>query len=442
MEYSAPESLAIDLDDTSAYPGPEWIRNDLSLRIADGDMVVLASARCPIDAHPQCQPPPAAVAVRDQLPFDDGVLIPLEIAGPARSFAWWSGIKVLGATSLGGRSAIQLETTVAGADLIRAITDRGAWRELHPTDRVLMWLDEATLVPIRIEVFAARSPERDLWQIRRGYTDDDREPIFIIEISDLKVGPTTVEATLPLEAGSGGFIDGPSMVPELTLPTGFVHHRKGHWSLPSGGQVEVASWSDGRAWLMVQATDAWTEPRLFGMSLPFVRPVGLGAGSVGYMSPDGDQVSIHTPQLDVVISGSVPELTLIEAASSIRVGGQPVPDSWPEASIVAPEELPPGTLVPGLKGWSVLGITEGERTTLLLTGGGSRRVLIQSDSGDQLDPPTGPDVAEVRVRGSAGRFDAAATTLEWVEDDRVIQMRSQNVSLDELLDLAASMAPR
>jgi len=442
LRYTAPEQLAIRLNDTTAYPSADWTPNDVSVEFSDGDLVAVTSSPCPVEALPGCQKPPASTSIQGLRPFDPGLRKPLEIVGPAASLTWWSGLEVVGTPTLDGRPTIQVETTVAGADLIGAITDRGAWRELHPTDRVLMWLDEKTVVPVRIEVFAARSTERDLWEIRRGYADGETEPIFIVALSQMTTEPAAVDVDTPPDARSGGFTDGPAQVPPPDLDAGFTLHRSGQRTLHDGGQVEVASWSDGRAWVVIEATEAWSEPRLFGLASPFAQPVDLDDGSVGYLDPVGDAVAIHTDGLDLVVSGSVSEETLVAIARSLELTGRPVPPDWVQASVVEAAMLPVGTLLPRVEGWSILGMSVDERTTILMTGTGSRRVLITSQPGERLDPPTGPDVVAVDVRDTVGRFDAARATLEWVEGAQVIRMESETLGRDELVALAAAMVPR
>lgn len=442
--YSAPEQLAIEILDTTPYPDASWPSNDVRLTIADGDMVVSAGSSCPIAAMPACLIGPVSTAVLGQPPFADGVVTPLEIVGPGRSLTWSSAFEVAGVTELARRASIQVRSTVAAIDLIRAITDRGAWRELHPTDPVVMWLDEETLVPLRIEVFAADSPERDLWQLRRGYEDQlgGDEPIFVIELANLVTEPVDIETDLPNRPLSQSFVDGPVDLPQPDLPGGFEPHRSGHRPLPDGGRVDVASWSDGRAWLMVESTDDWSEPRLFGLTHPFVESIDLGEGSVGYLSPTGDSVAIHGEHRDVIVSGSVSRDTLVRAAATAGVTGRAVPAGWLEADIVDPTALPAATLLPDVDGWSLLARVDDDATTLLLTGGGSRTVLITQEPGSNLDPPRGPDFSEVSVRGVAGRHDASTATLEWIEDGQVVRMRSDTVGLEELVDIANRMETR
>jgi hypothetical protein len=443
LAYQAPEQLVIDLADTTSYPAGDWTRNDVRLEVSDGDVISFASTRCPVAAIPGCLRPAATNAIRDQKPFEDGVLVPLEIVGPGRSLAWWSGLEVVATPELDGRSTIQIETTVAGVDLIRAITDRGSWRELHPTDRILLWLDDETLIPLRVEVFAADSTERELWQIRRGYDDDPSgEPIFIIQMDALSTGGGGAEVSVPDYAPSGGFVDGVVEVQEPELDAAFTRHRSGTWPLPDGGVVNVAAWSDGRSWLMVEATDDWDEPQLFGMPALLVRQVDLGNGSVGYLDPNGGKLAIHGSDTNVLVSGSVPEEVLLNAGRSLGIRGLPTPDDWDQSSVADIDQLPSGTLIPDIDGWSILGHVEGDQISILMTGAGRRTVHITQTPGSRLDPPIGPDVSIVEVRGISGRSNSAAASLEWVESDRIIQLRSDTVSIEELHDIAEALLVR
>lgn len=441
LAYSSPESLALVLNDTTSYPNDDWTPNHVTLEAVDGDLVVVASSPCPRQALPHCQQPAGVTAFQDLRPFDPGVVAPLEIVGPAATFSWWSGLAVIGPADLDGVPTIQVETTVSGVELLAAITEHGAWRELHPTDRALLWLDETTLVPLRVEVFGADSPERDLWALRRGYSDPASEAILVVALTDVSVDAPAIDVVVPADARSGGFVDQPTEVPTPELEAGFDMHRRGRWELPGGGTVGVSSWSDGRSWIMVEATADWDEPSLFGLSTAFARPITLADGSAGYLDPTGSRLSIHTGDLDVVVSGSVTTEALLAAGASLRLGGEQIPGNWLQARTVEPAELPSGTLVPAADGWSILGLTEGDRTEILLAGTGAQRVVISAEPGNRLSQPVGADVVSVEVRGHDGRFDASSATLAWVEGGTVLQMRSDTVGLGELVRLATDMAP-
>lgn len=444
IDYGAPEQLAIELVDTTDYPDNGWVANDVQLTVSNGEMRILAGSPCPMAGMPDCLTDPSVRAFRDVPPFDNGVLLPLEIVGPGRSLTWPGGLEVLGHQTHQGRSAIQVRSTVAAVDLVAALVDHGAWRDFHPTDPVVMWLDEVTLVPLRLEVFPADSPERELWQLRRGYDDDlgGHQPILIVELSDLVTEPPEIELDTQVEAVSNGFVDMAVELPRVTVPSGFVPHRSGHRPLGEGGLVEVTTWSDGRSWLMIETTDDWDEPRLFGMSLPFVRPTELGDGSVGYMAPSGNKLAIHGEDVEMVVAGSVPPEILVEVAASLEIRGVEVPETWLEASTVDVSDLPAGTLAPRVEGWFASARVDEEVISILLSSGASRNILIIQREGTLLDPPAGPDVYEVEVRDMTGRYDASTGALEWVEDGRIVALRSDAVGMDALVEVADSMETR
>jgi hypothetical protein len=120
----------------------------------------------------------------------------------------------------------------------------------------------------------------------------------------------------------------------------------------------------------------------------------------------------------------------------------PTPDDWDQSSVVDIDRLPSGTLIPDIDGWSILGHVEGDQISILMTGAGRRTVHIIQTPGLRLDPPIGPDVSIVEVRGITGRSNSAAASLEWVEGDRIIQMRSDTVSIGELHDIAEALSVR
>jgi hypothetical protein len=133
---------------------------------------------------------------------------------------------------------------------------------------------------------------------------------------------------------------------------------------------------------------------------------------------------------------------LIEAGRTLGIRGLPTPDDWDQSSVVDIDRLPSGTLIPEIEGWSILAHVEGDQVSILMTGAGRRTVHITQTPGSRLDPPVGPDVSMVEVRGDTGRSNAAAASLEWVEGDRIVQMRSDTVSIEELQEIAEALSVR
>lgn len=439
LAYSAPESLELRLLDTTRYPTPEWVPNDVSITIEDDALVTSAPNSCPVAALPNCLRPAVSVALEGRIPFGDGPTTAHGLIGTNSGTPAWAGVEIVGAPTLADRPTIQVRTTVAAVDMIESLTALGAWRELHPTDAALVWLDEETLVPLRIEVSPAGSPERELWELRRDYRDTtDSEPILIVELSNFSTEPRAISIELPEDVRSAGFVE--ASVPEVTpvLPEGFTAHRSGRWTLPDGGDVLVSTWSDGRSWLMVQTTSDWTDPRLFGISTAFARRIDLGGG-VGYLDPLGRSIALHTGEIDVLISGSVSQQALIEAAGSLGIEGEPLPPDWEQASTIQAGELPSRALVPTAEGWLTLSRVGVDRVTTLMVGSGASTVMIRQVTGERLEPPEGPDSIVVDVRATSARFDPGSSVLEWVENSMIVSLQGNGVGLEDLVDIAEKM---
>jgi hypothetical protein len=337
--------------------------------------------------------------------------------------------------------AIRVETSVAGAEIVAALTTHGSWRELHPTDQVIMWLDPVDLVPLRVEVTPAESRERDLWAGRRGYVDEPGVPILIIDI-DRTSGVSDWSASPARDAVGGGFERGATSLTGLVID-GYAPYRSGVWTTHDDREIEVASWSDGRSWIVVEAADDWERPSLFGVSSAPVVPFDLGDGSVGYLASDGATVAIHGSDVEIAISGTAPVDRLIDVARTIGVVGIAVPDVWPQAGAVAPADLPARALVPDTEGWRAMAVIDGDTVTITLTGASARAVTITERPGTRLSVPTGPDVAEISLRGGTGRVDFVAGRLEWLESgSTVVSITGTTVSVDELVEIAESMERR
>jgi CheY-like chemotaxis protein len=107
--------------------------------------------------------------------------------------------------------------------------------------------------------------------------------------------------------------------------------------------------------------------------------------------------------------------------------------------------------MPGMSGIEVarqIGRTAPSTAVILYTAFGDRALLTEAlDAGARgfvltqapdaaFAPPLEPDVRGVEVRGTAGRYTPGHGELEWVEDGRVVSLRSATLSLDELVAVA------
>ena len=85
---------------------------------------------------------------------------------------------------------------------------------------------------------------------------------------------------------------------------------------------------------------------------------------------------------------------------------------------------------------------DGRTVTLAYAGPGARGFLLVQAPGDRLTPPLDDDPLGARVRGHDGRWSPGRGELEWVEDHRVLTLRSNTLPLEELLTIGASLEPR
>ena len=212
------------------------------------------------------------------------------------------------------------------------------------------------------------------------------------------------------------------------------------------GQDEIRTWTDGRAWVKVRSTTAWTGSRLFGDLGAVVRPIRVGSG-VAYVAEDCTRVGIHGDELDVVVTGSVAPAELQRIAGSLGVVGRPVPDGWAEASTVTlagARRAVPGLLeVPAGAGFSTPGArADGRSVVLVYAGPGDRGLVLASRAADSLTPPLDTDAVGVVVRDRVARWSPRRGELEWVEAGRLWSLRSSTVGLVELVQLADSLAAR
>ncbi|MGH8937079.1 MAG: zf-HC2 domain-containing protein [Acidimicrobiia bacterium] len=452
LRYQAPESLSVHLSDVSVYPSPTWVRNDVELVIEDGSWWNSGPLACPGEAQPSCTPELQVRAIVNREPFPEASPIPLDLVVPVDSFALADQPPVLGLRAVAGRPAVGIVTTAAQVDpILEELFAGGNWRRLHPTDRAELWLDREALVPLSLEIFPAPSEERDRWAERHGYRDDPGTALLEVHLSEVTLNQTIGGfAGPPSEAivRDAGFQDLAweavgAPVPSK-LPPGMEPHRAGRTA--AGTLIEVRTWWDGRAWLKVRAVRAWGEPRLFGDLGTAVRKVEMASGGVAYVAEGGSRVALHGRDLDVEITGSLPEARLLETAGWLGIEGLPAPADWREANAATVTEAKaslPALLSPGrLAGFSPPAVRlSGDAVTLSYVGAGERDFVLSQAPGTVLTPPLDAEVRGVEVRGVAGRFTPARGELEWLQEGLVLSLRSETLSLAELIFIAERLAP-
>jgi hypothetical protein len=409
--------------------------------------------RCSPPTGRACGPPVRRVVERRE-PFAEASPVPLDLVAPVDALALAAPPHPLGTRELDGRRAVgiavpasQLGPMLAGLDPL------GSLRPVHPTDPAELWLDADHLVPVAVTIRAGDRAERQRWAAAAGYRDQPGDLLLDLRVEDLEVnGDVPASAFPPPPAMADRVVDGgfepgdPAIAPQpAALPAGFRPHRSG--TVGTESTVSVRSWSDGRAWLVVRATEDWAGGRLFGRLGPFVRAIDLGSAGTGYVDGGGRRVAIHGDGIDVVVTGSLSTAELRRVASSLGVHGSRIPDDWAEATVATlaeAEAAVPGLLVPvGLAGYAPpTARIDGDVVTLVFTGPGDRMFQLIRTSSTVLPPPIEADVLGVRIRGVDGRYGPSSGDLEWVEQGVAHLLRSSSVGLPELVAIAESLEPR
>ena len=121
-----------------------------------------------------------------------------------------------------------------------------------------------------------------------------------------------------------------------------------------------------------------------------------------------------------------------------------MPADWSEAGSATPDEAAvalAGILLPQeLSGFAEPAIRiDGEVVTFALAGPGSRGFELVAARGSVLTPPIDVDAEGVEVRRTVGRYSPERGDLEWIERGITYSLRSDTLSLGELLRVATGL---
>ena len=262
LAYEAPESLALELRDRTDYPSPLWVPNDMALVVAEDAAWTKGVRACPPEAQPTCTPVEPVVLTTDgREPFADTEPVPLDLVTPVESLGLAGTPETLASRRVAGHTTVGVAGTAAQfTPLIDALGAAGNLRDLYPTDRVEVWLDRETMVPMAVRVTAAGGRLRDRWAAARGYADQQGDRV--LELTMLRVvlnRSLDDDAFPPAPAGALGRDHGfVGTAPARIRGPGAGRHPCRLRSLPVGHhpgarprRVGIRTWTDGRAWLLV-----------------------------------------------------------------------------------------------------------------------------------------------------------------------------------------------
>ncbi|HEY3144493.1 MAG TPA: zf-HC2 domain-containing protein, partial [Acidimicrobiales bacterium] len=472
LAYRAPETLSLSLSEL--HPATEPAAGDLRLVVKD-DTWSLHAAR-------SCSSCPGGVSdwshsVINREPFSDTAPTPLELITAVDSFALTADPTQLGERTIAERSALGVRVQASQvARFLDALSPAGDLRAVYPSDPVDVWLDRDDLVPLAVEVRAEESDERTMWAAAQGFTEQPGTAVLSFKVRSLQVNadqPSEIEDSDEEGATEGasqadaqgyansaafmtpaspagqvqdeGFEPGEATVaPEpAELPHGLREHLAGTVRTDGGPEVDVRSWTDGRAWVKVRATDQWMAPRLFDMDQA-VRVVELEGGGQGYLSADGRKVAVHSDGLDLTVTGTLASDQLVDLAASLDVDGRATPEDWSEFGTTTLSDAgaaQPELLVPhGLDGFASPAVrAAGDVVTQVYAGPGDRGFVLTQTAGSELPPPSDGDTIPLQVRAADGRYSAARGELEWTENGSSFSLSSPVLSANELVDIARGL---
>ncbi len=424
LHYEAPEQLWLHLDQRGPVT-PGWPANDIDLVLGRGTAWLDGLDDCPVGAQPACLH--RATQRFTQLPpFAPTWVSPLDLIVPTDAF-----LPAINTPASEDGDTVVIDTTVARIDrLIEGLTSAGAIRSVHATDHVRLQLDAGDLTLRQLTVTAADNLARTTWAATNGYRDTAGREILRVQVvpTDQVGSGVPPEPTGP--SVSAGFTDQPLDAPWPT-PAGFTLYRTGVL-VDGGARTEVYTYRDGRAWLRIDVTDDWHEPRLFGALGPLVRAVPVGDG-VGYADPAGTRMAIHGREQDLVITGSV-GLDALTATAATTIQGIPIDPEWPQASQV--EQIPVGALVPP---GEHLAVDEDGELIIAVGGPGSTGFVLTQAPAVTLPPPVKGDVVQTVARGLPARYAPRLGTLTWLEDGWRRELQGAGLDLARLQAIADSL---
>lgn len=423
LRYRAPEQLWLHLEQAEAVPG--WPDNDIDLVLDSGVAWKRGLDDCPVAAQPACLGSSQQV-VRDLAPFSPTWISPFDLVVPADAFLPTTATRAAEADD-----AVVIETTVARVDrLLEGLTSVGAIRAVHASDRVRLLLDDERLTLRGLSVVAADNVARANWATTNGYLDRPGREVLRVDVGPVAHVPAEPPEPPAAPDRSAGFTDAP-LEPWWPAPAGFTLHRTGR--LHDGGpRSHVYAYTDGRAWIRVDVTEDWEEPRLFGSLGPLVREIPVGSG-IGYTDPAGSKVALRGAEKDVVVTGSVGLETLVDAAAKV-VRGRAIDGHWEQAARV--EQMPEGALVPP---GEHLAVRDGDELVVAVGGPGATDIVLVQAPAVALPPPVKGDVVEVTARGVAARYSPRLETLTWLEDGWRRELRGEGRDLADLQAVATSL---
>ena len=324
--FKEPGSFSLKIEDGTAYPPGLWPANDVELVANPSAWWIKEPSSCPPSALPGCEPPTSVGiderALVSRQPFDGTIGLPTDIILPLQTLSDSPTFSVGGTIELLGRRARHLSLAYRqAAPLIGSLQGGGLWRDFYPSDRVQLWIDEATGFPLKFEVTAAAPEERLIWARGLGYQDKAGQTLLTVRATNFSepqsFPPGTFRAPQQGTVASGAFtavsFDGASegLAPE------FVAGLDPFVAGTTDTGQRVLSYAQGMEWLRVLGDD---RPEAGAAELRS-EELRLADGSWAYYEPasanHGRRLEMFGSAGHILVETNLPRATLLKIAASI-----------------------------------------------------------------------------------------------------------------------------
>jgi outer membrane lipoprotein-sorting protein len=438
--FEAPERLRLHVRDLTPYPGRRWPANDVELVARSNKWWIREPTTCPTAALPACavQPRVEQRTVVSRQPFDGASSLPTDIIVPLESIAGADGLEVLGADNIAGREAQRVALSYGQASpLVAALQQGGSWRPFHPLDRVQVWIDQETWFPLRFEVRAGSSPERDMWAERNGVAAErPGELLLSVEATTLQQEERIPPGTFAPRSGgtirSGSFSQRDfERVARRGAPSstaGLEPYRAG----VTGDGRRLLTYARGMTWLKVTFAPPGGLADAYESSSELVELPN--AASAFYEPATGTvarRVDIYSRSVHLQLESNLSRSDLLEVADSVGVaGGSPETLTREGVAIrrVTPREgyglrlVRRPSYLPDGYGAEAMLLTRSARGDKLvayyrrsLTEYEASTIRITHDASVSELPPSSEEFVNVRLNGTLARWSVERSELEWID---------------------------
>ena len=474
VAFLSPQRFRLEVDDRTRYPSSSWTPTDL-LFIEDLTTTFTSGpSGCPGDLPEGVCPRTRATTARLS-EYSAAAPVPADLVLPVATFGSTRGFQVLDRERFDGRDAVRVRLSFErAAPMFPFLRIGGTWRPFFDRDKVLLWLDAGSWLPLRMAVYPSRSGDRREWELRYGRAVESPDaPILDVRMESASEEPPDVS----LFRIPGASAPEPHQLDDLPARIGYAPVTLG-----DAGDLELVSivlptasapvtpssvlvYAAGLDYLKVAERRDWKGPGPFGAVDDIAQQITLGEGGVAYYEPAGEgygrRLAIHTPTADLFVETNLSRERLLEIAASLPVRGEALPSSWrrlgspgvkverigvAEALATAglpaslPERLPEGYVVASAElskvGTAIEGVTLFLRQPDTDAAGEPLTLHIERDTG--LPPPSSSAQSRIRFAGAEGRWTPNRSQLEWVDGGAYHSLQGQ-LGFRALLEIASAV---